>query len=859
MHRKFVSLLAGGILISALNGIAQSKQDSIYNAMEAFAPMVYPQGNATRTASGKPGAAYWQNRADYNVAVVLDTLTRNIQGKVTITYTNNSPGPLPYVWLSVGQNRFRKDSRTAILTPPKGSRFGVQEFTDGCRIHSLQTSIKDQPLKNTSYQVTDTYVKVQLPTPLAPGSKAVIAIEYDFTLPRNGSDFMGILPTPHGTVFQFGSMFPRMSVFDNVQGWNVFASGYYVEPGELNINFTAPADLIVQGTGQLMNPKEVLPADLLQRYEKAWKSDTVINIRSAKDINNTSLHPKGKDLTWHFHSANAGDGLWAASAAFLWDAVKVNLPDGRTALAMALYPPESNPDWKTTTISMKHILETYSNLWTPYPYNTSVNIAGSITGVAGPGVSLLHYSATSFGNTVWTKTNHELGHTWFNMMVAVDSKNGWMCEGLNTFINLINCDTLHGEPSFMMSDAIGWLSGKKTMPPVHTPAATVPPASMAMLMYIKPAVALCLLRNNVIGKERFDDAFKMFIKDWSFKHPTPNDFFSAMENGTGEDLSWFWRSWFLNDWKLDQAIKEVIYVDNDPSHGIDITIENKNKMVMPVTIEIREFNGQLHTLQLPAQVWQLGDTHTFHYPSTTPVTAVIIDPKKSIPDIDRTNNAWKGTGAKLPAVKSITARTIIDRYLTAIGGKERITQVKQGSLTYASFDSGEYLFTKKYKYPQQNNVTVTLNNINLTLKSIVTTDTSVAYTQLSTPTALTTQQKDQLRTATELFPELLFFDDNHHTVLADSLLHIDGMYAYVITVTTLIGEKWNYYYDAHTGYKIQEERKGNPEDSLLYSKLEFAGYRQQQGITLPYTMVISNFNEEDEVLSLNKIDFLAGK
>ena len=853
MYLKISTLLIAACCC-CYNGFAQTKKDGV-STDEAFAPLVYPPGNHQRTADGKPGAQYWQNRADYQVQVFFDTLTRKVQGKVNITYTNNSPVTLAYVWLAATQNRFRQDSRTSLLTPPQGSRFGVQEFTEGCRIHQLQAGIGRQPLKEAVYDVIDTYVKVTLPAPLQPGDKAVIALDYDFTLPFNGSDYLGILVTGHGKVFQLAGVFPRVAVYDAVQGWNVFNAGYYVEPGTMDVSITVPAGLIVQGSGLLTNPESVLPAAILKRYQQAWKSDSVVHIITAAEaVNGASASTQQK--TWRFHLNNAGDGMWAISTAFAWDAVKVNLPTGKPMLAMSLYTPDSNPEWKDITAHMKRMVEAYSGLWSAYPYPVWVNIGGSVTGIASPAVSILHYKNASFGNTIWTKSNHELGHTWFNMMVAADSRHGWMCEGLNTFINLINCDSLKGESAFQMESAIEWLSAKKSIQPLNTPAASVTTANMAMVMYVKPAVALSLLRTAVIGPARFDAAFRAFVKDWSFKHPTPNDFFRAIENGTGEELSWFWRSWFLNDWKLDQAVQQVVYVNNDPAQGVDITVENKDRMVMPVNVLIREFNGNAHTLHFPAQIWQLGSIHTFHYASTSPVIAVIIDPLKNMPDTDRRNNEWRGSGAKQPVGKDVTASSVIARYLLAIGGVERLRQIHTATLTYASPLDDRYVLTKKSTSDGQHRIDVKLNNVNLLLRSVLVTDTSVNCERLSEAIPLHAGQKDELRMSAAVIPELLFAGNGYQTRLRDSTVHINGMNAYVINVTTPAGAKWNFYYDMVSGYKIAEACADQPEKTPFYTSIAFSGYRQEQGITLPHQVFSRFYEEGEEALELNKWELL---
>lgn len=396
-------IILSGYLIFCCSIIkAQSNEAVVYNATTAFALSENASTGNARTPDGRPGAGYLQNQADYQVAVSFDTASRMINGIAEITYTNNSRQTLPYIWLMAGQNRFRKDSRVALLTPAKGTRFGVQEYTAGCEITSMETGATKRSWQTAAYQVTDTYVKVMLSAPLLPGKKIRIRVGYHFQLPYNGSDYMGILNTAHGAVYQLGSLFPRVAVYNDIQGWNVLSSGYFVEPGTLDVRITVPAGLIIQGTGELKNPGEVLPPALLTRYRHAWKSDTVVSIRSAAEVAD-HLQQQSGNRTWRFVSPHAGDGIWGISAAFIWEAVKVNLPSGRTALAMALYPPESNQEWRSITGQMKSILEMYSGLWTPYPFTTSVNIAGSVTGVAAPAVAVIDYRKSSYGNTLWTK------------------------------------------------------------------------------------------------------------------------------------------------------------------------------------------------------------------------------------------------------------------------------------------------------------------------------------------------------------------------------------------------------------------------------------------------------------------------
>lgn len=816
------------------------------SAREAFYAVNLPAANAQRTADGRPGPGYWQNRADYDIHVSFDTAGRKLSGRVDIAYRNNSPAALEYIWLTVMQNRFKANSRVAATTPVSGTRFGVQEFTEGCNIHAVK-SAGGKPL---AVETTDTYVKVLLPALLAPGQQVKLSVDYDFVLPVNGSDYMGVLSTPTGKVYQFGGLFPRVCVYDDLHGWNVFNAGYYVEPGNLNLYCTLPANVVMQGTGQLMNPEEVLTPAILKRYQAAWKSDTVVKIITSADTIPASSNQEKR--TWHFASDNAGDGLWAVSSAYLWDAVKVNLPGNRTSLAMALYPKESHPEWFGITAHMKRILETYSSYLEPYPYNTCVNLAGGITGVGGPGVSVIYYQQSFGSPTTWTKTNHELGHTWFNMMVAADSRHGWMCEGLNTFINFLNCEKLNGAPSFEYTAGIKYLSAFPPLPPLNTPASAITVKEMAMHMYMKPAMALMMLRNEVVGKARFDKAFNNFIHAWKFKHPSPYDFLRAMENGTGEDLSWWWNSWFLQDWRADVAITKVDYVKNNPANGVDITIENRDKMPVPVIVEVREFNGKVSRQTLPVQVWQQNNVFAFHYPSTSAVTSVTIDPDGVIPDRNRANNRWKGTGATGLVPPGLTAARVIDNYLAAIGGKQQLEQLTKAAVRYTSADTAALSFARQWSV-DSSRLSLEMNALHSELATLTVVPKGVQLSMFGQQRHYAPAEAQQLLLNAAFIPELHFFDTTCKATLLPKTVNINGMDAYVVRLEAPRGG-WLYYYSVADGLKIKEQPDNDmPAQQLFYNNLEFAGYQSYKGIRWPTSILFGVPGDEPITMQLKQI------
>lgn len=835
------ALLLAVLMSSAAAALAQQAPAGRYDPVAAFAPLPHLPANPRRSASGMPGPGYWQNRADNKVALVIDTLARSVKGSVSILYTNNSPDALPYIWLTAGQNRFRKDSRETLLTPPEGSRFGTADYTEGLVIESFRAGSQA-----ADYLVSGNFIRVTLAKPLAPGKQLQLDIAYHYMLPEAGADFAGVLKTPHGSVFQYSSVFPRVCVYDDLNGWNTSPVQYYVESGSMDMQFTAPANMVVQGTGLLQNPEAVLRPAVLQRYRRSLGSDGAVRVRSA----NETHWPEGaKMLTWHFADPKASDGIWAASAAFHWDALGTLLPGGKRLPTMALYPPGSHQTWDTIALAMSGIVREYVKKWSDYPYASAVNIAGSITGVAGPGVSVLHYQNSSMGSTVWIKTNHEIGHSWFNLMIAADNRCGWMCEGQNTFINNLNAGVLGGETAFSKENAVEYLSYPKDHVPAHTSFGSIPQPEMGPLLYMKPAYAFHLLRNEVLGPERFDDAFRRYIQAWAFKHPAPEDFFRMMENAAGENLSWFWRAWLLTDARLDQGIHQVRYAGNDPAEGALVTIVNKRQMPMPVDLLVREFNGKSHRVRLPVQTWEWKGEHVLKVPTVSPVIAVTLDPDNNLPDMDRSDNHWTSRGAKMHN-KQLTAQQIVDRYLNAIGGRTQVEKAGKAQMEYRS--GGEAQLASKLSLAGGGKFSWVLElkaagNL-LELKKIESGD-SMSFVSLQDPQQLSDADKDQLRYSVQPFPELLFFEKGNTVKVSDSLQLVHGMETYLVTVSTPAGNTWKYYYDAASGLKVREEFAGSG-TALLFVSRVLSAYEKVEGILVPALVLFNSDGSKEEVFEL---------
>lgn len=647
--------LAGFISLFLCVGLfAQTK----YDHKEAFNPQFYPYpGNDYRSASGEPGPKYWQNRADYKIACTLDTGTHKVSGEVEIAYTNNSPDNLKFLWLQLDQNIYKKDSRGSATTTEAGGRWANAKFTDGYVLKSVSAEYNGKIFAPKTI-TTDTRMQVWLNEALkAAGGKVKLTIKFEFTVPEYGTDRMGRLATKNGVVYEIAQWFPRMCVYDDIQGWNtlpyVGAGEFYLEYGDVDFTVTAPASLIVVGSGELTNPQDCYTAEQMKRWAAAKNSDKTVVIRGEKEINDKSSRPSVANCTWKFKITNTRDVAWAASRAFVQDAAKINLPSGKKCMAISVYPVESSVvknGWQRSTEMVKGSIEHYSAKWFEYPYPAATNVAGIVGGMEYPGI--VFCSSGSSGTGLWGVTDHEFGHTWFPMIVGSNErKYAWMDEGFNTFINDGSTEAFNngefkeasffGDPnsSFMVKYTFGEkMDGLYTMPEV------IQQDNLGVAAYLKPSQMLTTLRDAVLGKERFDAAFREYINRWAFKHPTPWDFFHTMENVSGEDLGWFWRGWVLNTWKLDQAVKEVTYQNSKPENGAEITIQSIEKMPMPVTVLVKESNGKEQRIDLPVEVWQRGSEWTFSVNTTSEIKEVILDPDKKLPEWNRDNNSWKKKG-----------------------------------------------------------------------------------------------------------------------------------------------------------------------------------------------------------------------
>jgi len=674
-----------------------------YDYHELWKPFFYTKnGNEVRTADGQPGPKYWQNRADYALTARIDTSSNLITGTEVLTYTNNSPQKLGFIWMQLDQNLFKLDSRgnkqvplvrdsatNAIYQSSRNWGQG-QVFDAGYKIKSVKIIAAAKGGKGATetevkYLIDDTRMQVFLPSELAAnGGQLKLKIEYSFISPDYGSDRMGIIlqgnkpgQSKNGKIFQVAQWYPRMCVYDDLQGWNTLPytgeSEFYLEYGDFDINITAPAKDIVVCSGQLLNPQDVYTPEQLKRWAQAAQSDKTVMIRTVDEIHQASSRPAGKsELTWHFQIKNARDASWGASTAFIVDAARINLPSGKKCMAISAYPIESAADpnapatapgqggrttggqWSRGTEMIKATIEYNSGKWFEYPYPNATGVAGKAGGMEYPGIVFC-----SLGGG-WGVIDHEFGHTWFPMIVGSNERlYGWMDEGFNTFINTLST-AFAGNGAYARNVRGGGFGGGNG--PVLTPTErmariwagyTNPPLEPILsnpdnlkevnngtLLYSKPSAGLVMLRENILGPLRFDYAFKTYINRWAFKHPSPDDFFRTMEAASGESLQWFWRGWFENTWKLDVAVRAVRYIDNDPTKGAIITIDNLEKMAMPVVLEIKTVSGKTDRVNFTAEIWERNVSWSFKYPSTEAIQSVTYNPDGKLPDYNPSNNVW---------------------------------------------------------------------------------------------------------------------------------------------------------------------------------------------------------------------------
>jgi hypothetical protein len=840
-----------------VNLAAQSK----FDAHKAFDPVFYSSGSSVfRSAAGVPGEKYWSNRADYAIRTVLDTAQHSVSGDVTVTYTNNSPDALPYLWLQLDQNIYRADSRGEATNPVTGGRWSNRKFTDGDVIRSIVLLV-DGKEEKADWVVSDTRMQIRLPQAVKAGGGVIrFRINYSFAVPEYGTDRMGRQLMAGGWIYEIAQWYPRMEVYDDVNGWNLLPylgqGEFYLEYGNIDYTVTAPANMVVVGSGELLNPGEVLTATQQARLAKARASDKTVVIKSADEVNDPKAWLPKASLTWHFRCDQTRDVAWAASRAYIWDAARINLPEGKKALAQSVYPAESNEAaaWQRSTEFVKGCIELYSEEWFPFTYPVATNVAGIVGGMEYPGI--VFCSGGERGGGLWEVTNHEFGHNWFPMIVGSNErKYAWMDEGFNTFINDVDTKVFNKGEFAHKSDAqkaAQYMFNEKSEA-IFTVPDVIQANNLGTAAYSKPAMALELLRKYILGEKRFDYAFRTYIRRWAFKHPTPWDFFHCMENAGGEDLGWFWRGWILNNWKLDQGVKDVKYVESDPAKGSVITIENLEEMAMPVVMVITQENGKTDTVSLPVEIWQHGPTKAFAYPSSSKIKRIVIDPGHDFPDINTANNTWTGQAAERPVPAGVSAASVIDKYLTAIGGRDKAAAVKDETVVATANVQGQQVIeTTKYLAPDAMMLDIELPDMKMHAVHLVANKDSVTLSQMGQSPALDETTKKELRENVTPFPELNFFKEGFKTELT-GIKNLDGTDAYELKVVGTAGRVHLYYYAVESGLRMREVRQTSQGETST----DYSDYREVSGIKFPWH-IDDNQGEVDLDLKVQSIKVNSG-
>ena len=546
-----------------------------------------PTPNVYRTASGAPGHEYYQQRADYDMSITLDDETQRIYGEETITYTNNSPDELRYLWVQLDQNMRAQNSMTQQIqtggifnerggTPQtafnqlKNSQF--YDFDGGFKLAYVQTVSG----ANLPYTVNNTMMRVDLPTPLRQGQKFSFKIKWWFNINdrmdiggRSGYEYFEGEDNYLYTIAQF---FPRMAVYNDVEGWQnkqFLGQGEFTLPfGDYKVNITVPSDHIVASTGELTNASRILSAKQRARLAKAEKSfDDPVIIVTQEEAEAAEKNKATSTKTWTFEAENVRDFAFATSRKFIWDAQAVDI-GGKTTMAMSYYPKEGNPLWEQySTRVVAHTLKVYSKFTIDYPYHKAISVHTKWIGMEYPMICFnggrpeadgTYSEGTKYG--MIGVIIHEVGHNFFPMIINSDERQWtWMDEGLNTFVQyLTEQEWDHDYPSRRgpADKIVPYMSGpKEQIVPIMTNSESI--LQFGNNAYGKPATALNILRETVMGRELFDYAFKEYSRRWAFKHPTPADLFRTMEDASGADLDWFWRGWFYTTDHVDIAITDV--------------------------------------------------------------------------------------------------------------------------------------------------------------------------------------------------------------------------------------------------------------------------------------------------------------
>jgi hypothetical protein len=596
------------VVVITPNLFAQAVSNSKYRQEDKFRQLeeILPTPGETRTASGAPGPKYWQQRADYEIAVEIDDDKQRLIGSETITYTNNSPDSLNYLWLQLDANIFAKDSDSRLTAPAppldkiefqamEGLKL-QQTFDGGMKV----TEVKDatgNPLKHT---IVKTMMRIDLPKPLLSGESTKFSIAWNYAIndatlimSRTGFEYF---PEDKNYIYELAHWFPRMAAYTDSTGWQhkqyLGMGEFTLEFGNYLVRITVPEDHIVGASGVLMNPEEVLSSTQRDRLEQAKTTAKPVFIVTPDEAKANETHkPTGKK-TWIYKADNVRDFAFANSRKFIWDAQQHSI-DGNSVMAMSLYPKEGEPLWsKYSTPAIIHTLNVYSKYTFRYPYPTAISVNGPVGGMEYPMICFNGPRPEKDGTyskitkyALISVIIHEVGHNFFPMIVNSDERQWtWMDEGINTFLQYLSeqeweedYPSRRGEPK----DIVDYMKSTNQVPIMTNSESILQFGNNA---YAKPATALNILRETILGRELFDFAFKEYARRWMFKRPQPADFFRTIEDASGVDLDWFWHGWFYTTDHVDVSIENLrLFTPETSDPDIDKPRAKKERDAEPTT------------------------------------------------------------------------------------------------------------------------------------------------------------------------------------------------------------------------------------------------------------------------------------
>ncbi|MEL6562060.1 MAG: M1 family metallopeptidase [Bacteroidota bacterium] len=687
-----------------------------------------PTPNTYRTASGAPGPEYWQQKADYNISVELNDKNQSITGEETITYTNNSPNVLEYLWVQLDQNVRAKDSNTPLIRTSSMSKSitgkdlqsmaNAYDYDGGFKI----ASVTDASGKGLTYMINKTMMRIEPGKSLGTGDSFTFKIKWSYNINdrmkiggRSGYEYF---PKDENYLYTIAQWFPRMAVYDDVEGWQnkqfLGRGEFALTFGDYKVNITVPSDFVVASTGTLQNPKDVLTSAQMKRFEKAKKTfdKPVIIVTEEEAIAKEKKRAKDKK-TWVFHADNVRDFAFAGSRKLIWDAMAVDL-NGKKPLAMSYYPKEGNPLWEEySTPVVAQTLKTYSRMTIDYPYPVAISVHAASIGMEYPMICFNFGRPNEDGTYSDRKKYgmmsviiHEVGHNFFPMIINSDERQWtWMDEGLNTFVQYItekDWDPNYPSRRGPAANIVPYMKGdKEGIRPIMTNSEQI--LQFGNNAYAKPATALNILRETVMGPELFDYAFKTYATRWAFKHPSPADFFRSMEDASAVDLDWFWKGWFYTTDNVNMSVENVKWyrmasdekgvekkmsgsnkviegqaseemmtfsesaesftmtnssafqfgeyksrIDDNAVRGslqdknfYELTLKNKGGLVMPVIIEWTYEDGTKEVERIPAEIWRQNEQEvTRVFVKDKRVTNIVLDPNKETADTDVSDNIF---------------------------------------------------------------------------------------------------------------------------------------------------------------------------------------------------------------------------